>query len=522
MNPRSLIVRYTVASILLLAANNLCAQTDCADCHSGIYTQWSGSRHANTQTDVASELSQSELGMTPTAVIQAEDCIACHGPLAVQANGVMSESQALGYFFTTVNGQLSASTIATNAATWPHVACTTCHNVPGDHPNTMPALSLFNSQTRQYVTAGNASALCGECHGNLHFADTDHLIYNAWTNSRHAKTQTDVADELSQSNAGRTPAEVTQDENCVACHGPTAVLANGGMNESQALAYFFTTTNGLFTSDTVSAHNSEWPGVGCTACHDPHDPKKPSYFNSGTQTYQVMTNSAQLCGQCHGNLRFAGTDHLSYNILRGTGGMGVADQQTMPGVTCTDCHMYTSAVDGSMSKSYHGHTWAITVAEAGGQSTTSCTVCHTNMDTTAAIASIASAKAEFQALGATVQSNVTRAATAMQGNQSPALLAALQEAQRNLSYADSDESGGFHNHKYLMALLNDANAKALSLPILTVGTQGSSIVISWTGSGTLQAADSLAGPWSDLTNASNPLILAPAAQVHQQFYRLRP
>ncbi len=522
MNLKYSIPRYCVASIALMAASSLNAQIDCADCHSSVYTKWSGSPHANTQTDVATELSQSEVGMTPAAVIQAEDCIACHGPLAVQANGVMSESQALGYFFTTVNGQFAAGTTVTNAAVWPHVACTSCHNVPGDHPDTLPALALFNSQSRQYVPAANASALCGECHGNLHFADTDHLIYNAWTNSGHANTQTDVADELAASNAGQTPADVTQEENCVGCHGPTAVLANGGMNESQTLAYFFTTTNGLFTPDTVSAHTSEWPGVGCTACHDPHDPKKASYFNSATQTYQVMTNSAQLCGQCHGNLRFPDTDHLSYNILAGTGGIGVPNQQTMPGVTCTDCHMYTSAVDGSNSKNYHGHTWAINVTEAGGQSTSSCTACHVNMDATAAIASITSAKSEFQALDATVQANVARATAAMQANLNPAWLAALQEAQHNLSYAESDESGGFHNHKYLMALLNDANAKALSLPILTVGTQGSSIIISWTGGGTLQTAESLTGPWSNLSTATNQLVLAPSQQVHQQFYRLGP
>ncbi|MFQ5664973.1 MAG: hypothetical protein ACE5I7_00925 [Candidatus Binatia bacterium] len=40
------------------------------------------------------------------------------------------------------------------------------------------------------------------------------------------------------------------------------------------------------------------------------------------------------------------------------------------------------------------------------------------------------------------------------------LQAKLAEAQFNLNYADSDESGGFHNHNYLMSLLNDANAKA--------------------------------------------------------------
>ncbi len=515
-------LRKAVVLAILLAPVTPGAWAQCSDCHADVFTKWSGGVHANTQTDVANELSQSDIGLSPADVIQAEDCLACHGPTAIQANGVMSESQALGYFFTTSNGLFSAGTVATNTALWPHVECVACHNVPNNHPTTLPALALFNSQTGQYVAAGGASALCGQCHGNLHFAGTDHRIYNAWTNSGHAHTQTDVAGELSQSHAGQTPAAVTTGEDCVACHAPTAVLANGGMTEGQALGYFFTITNGQFTAGTVSAHGSEWPAVACTACHDPHDPKKPSYFNSATGQYQVMTNAAQLCGQCHGNLRFPGTDHLSYNILAGTGGVGVTNQQTMAGVTCTDCHMYTSAADPSNSKSFHGHTWAIAVAEPDGSSTTSCTVCHTNMDTTAALAQIASWKADFQALNATVQANVARAAAVAQGSQNPTWLAALQEAQHNLTYAESDESGGFHNHGYLMALLNDANAKALALPVLTAAVQGTSVVISWTGAGTLQAAAAPTGGWHDVPNATNPLVIPATGQAQQQFYRLRP
>jgi hypothetical protein len=501
-------------------AKNVFAQ--CSDCHGDVYANWSSSHHANTQADVATELSQSHPGESPAAVTAGEDCIACHSPTAVLANGGMSESQALGYFFTTINGVFSSSTSATNSAYWPHVECATCHNVPGDHPDTMPELALFSSLKRQYLLTGSASALCGQCHGNLQFADTDHLIYNAWTNSGHANTQTDVATELSQSHPGESPASVTAREDCVGCHAPTAVLANGGMSESQALGYFFTTSNGVFSGATDSTNFSEWPGVSCTACHDPHAPQTPSYFNSATAQYQTMTNSAQLCGQCHGNLRFPDTDHLSYNILTGTGGMGVTNQQTMPGVTCTDCHMYTSPADGTLSKSYHGHTWAINVQEAGGQVTSSCTACHSTMDAQAADATIASWQAEFQALDATVQANVARAAGLLQGSQDTNRLAALAEAQHNMTYAESDESGGFHNHNYLMALLNDANSKVSSLPILTAQVQGTNVVVSWTGAGTLQAASSLTGQWQNVPGATNPMVIPTTRQAQQLFYRLGP
>ncbi len=522
MNMRVSSLRGCFVSVLLVTAGSLYAQQDCIDCHSDVVAKWGGGAHANTQTNVAIELSQSSVGLTPADVVNSEDCIACHGPTAVLLNGGMTESQALGYFFTTMNGVFGTATKATNTTVWPHVSCVTCHNVPNDHPASLPGLALFNSQTKQYVSTDTASTLCGQCHGNLHFAGSDHLIYNAWTNSTHAHTQVDVANELSVSDAGLTPAAVIQDENCIGCHSPTAVLANGGTTESGALGYFFTTSNGLFTASTVAAHSTDWPGVDCTACHDPHAPGQPAYFNSATQQYQVMTNSAQLCGQCHGNLRFPGTDHLSYNLMTGTGGIGVTNQQTMPGVTCTDCHMYSSAVDGSNSKNLHGHTWAITVTEAGGQTTTSCTVCHAGMDTAAANTSIATAQAEFQALDATVQANVTRVAAAMDYAPNATWQAALEEAQFNLGYAESDESRGFHNHAYLMALLRDANAKALSIPVLNVTVQPGEVIVSWTSAGTLQSAGSIGGPWQDVPNATNSWIIPRAAQTQGQFYRLRP
>ncbi|MBU6401654.1 MAG: cytochrome c family protein [Verrucomicrobia bacterium] len=528
-----------MASVIL---TSVCARTgsaaQCNTCHPDMYAKWSASVHADTQADVASELSQSDLGMTPAGVIQTEDCVACHAPTAVQVNGgmmqgnagMMTDSQALGYFFTTTDGQFSGSTAATNTTLWPHVACTACHAVPTNHVSTpdagLPSLASFDSRTGTYVSMTNASQLCGQCHGNLRFADTDHQIYNAWTTAAHGNTQATVAGELSDSDVGLTPAGVvSQVENCVACHAPTAVLANGGMNEAQALDYFFTTTNGQFATNTTPTHSAEWPNVACIACHDPHDPGGLSYFNSTTMAYQRMTNSMQLCGQCHGTLRFGDLSKVcdvSFNIVSGIGGMGVTNQQTMPGVLCTDCHMYSTDVDGSNSKNFHGHSWAITVQDPDGTSTTSCTHCHGAIDTLTANAIIDTWKSEFQSLDATASANVAQAAAALQGAQNTNWFASLQEAQYNLALAEADGSGGFHNHKYAMALLNDANTKVLALPILTAAVQGTNVVISWTAAGLLQSAGSLAGPWQDMTNATSPLTLHPATQIQQQFYRLRP
>ncbi len=439
---------------------------DCQACHQDLFADWQNGAHANTQVDVAKELADARSGQTPNEVINGsdpEDCIACHAPKAVSVTGVSSESDALGHFFSTTDGKFTAETTAIKTADWPQINCSTCHDVPDNHNTSPLSFGFFNSQTAQFVTLNDSNQVCGQCHGNLLIAGTDHQVYNAWTTSKHSATQKDVASELASERSGQSPDEVIsgQDaENCIACHAPTAVLANGGMSEAQALAYFITTSDGKFSATTSVNHASEWPNVSCTSCHDPHNPGSPAYFNSATKKYQAMQNTDELCGQCHGNLRFAGTDHLSYNINAGTGGLGVPDQQMTPKVACTDCHMYVSGVDGSNSTMLGGHTWAITVKEANGQSTTSCTHCHSDWNTQKSEATIKKLKADFQALDAKTQTIVEQAAKAMQGATNADLDAKLKEAQFNLSYAESDESGGFHNNTYLIALLNDAQQRA--------------------------------------------------------------
>ena len=445
------------------------SKLDCTLCHSDAQARWMGSAHAASQRDVATELAEERAGQTADEVLHGDDpenCIACHGPAAILANGGMSETDALTYFFTTSDDTFTDGTRVNHDGDWPNIDCTTCHNVPDDHPATLPVLSLLDSSARQYTPVDGASTLCGQCHGALRFAGTDHLTYDAWATSKHHETQADVAAELAEERSGQTPQEVVNGddpENCIACHGPTAVLANGKMTEVEALAYFFTTSSGAFSPDTAPDHADQWPNVACTACHDPMAPGQPSYFNSSTKEYDSMPDATTLCGQCHGNLRFADTDHLSYNVIRGTGALGVPDGQTMPGIGCTDCHMFVSDVDGSNSSMFHGHTFAVTVQEADGGSTTSCTHCHDTFDTATSNTIIDGWKSDFAALDATAQTNVAGANAALAGVSDAVLQADLEEAQFNLAFAESDESGGVHNHNYLMALLNDANDKALEI-----------------------------------------------------------
>jgi len=439
----------------------------CTECHEGIASLEAGSRHMVTLQDVADELAEERAGETPEEVLHggdAENCIACHAPTAILADGGMTEVEAMQYFFSTADGKFSAATEATHAGDWPHVACEACHDSPDGHQGlSSPQVAIFDSRLGKYTPLSDSSNLCGQCHGSLRFPDSDHLTHDAWRTSRHADTQQDVADELAEERSGQSPHEVVagdDPENCIACHGPTAVLANGGMTEEAALGYFFSTSGGAFTGGTSILHEDEWPNVACAACHDPHNPDGPSYFNSETKQYEPIVDTPQLCGRCHGTLRFPDTDHLSYNVRAGTGGIGVADRQLMPSVTsCVDCHMYVSDVDGSNSSMTHGHNFAVSVEEESG-TTTSCDHCHAAMDVPAKIEEFQTSYADLDAVAA---ANVELAVAALEGATDPVLLAKLDEAQHNLAFAEGDESGGFHNHSYLMALLNDANDRALEI-----------------------------------------------------------
>ncbi len=468
----SLMVKFAlvwlpVLSLALIGPSFAQSTLPCDVCHTTQMSDWMMGRHANTQNDVAGELAANWAGQTPDSVINgssAEDCVACHSPLAVTTGSGMTEVQVMGHFFTTSNGRYTDSTHAADTANWPHVGCNTCHNVPSNHPSSLPTFAIFNSATAQYDSIQNTSILCGQCHGTLRFPGTDHRVYDAWKLSRHGHGgQQDVAGELAGSWAGKTPNDVINGpdaENCVACHAPTAVQMNGGMSASQVLANFFTTTGGAFTDSTHATDTLHWPDLSCATCHNPHRPDTLSFFNSDSSKYVPMSSSDQLCGQCHGNLRFPGTDHLSYNIEAGTGGIGVPDEVTMPGTQCVSCHMHTGDVDGTNALMFKGHRWSPFISEAGGSVSSACTSCHTGMGADTSLAIVAQWKSEFMARDSVAQIKVASADSFMQGKTDSLKLFYLAEAHHNLSFAESDESGGFHNHKYSMALLDDAIAKA--------------------------------------------------------------
>ncbi len=455
--------------LMLFLTTSLFSQStlDCSLCHKEEHNSWITSKHADTQNDVADELAEEWAGFLPDSVIlgsEGENCVACHSPSAVSALGGMTEVEVLSHFFSLTDGKFTDTTKALDTENWPHVACVSCHDVPADHPGTLPTLAIFNSTTVQYDSVRNPSYLCGQCHGTIRFADTDHRLFDGWLLSRHASEgQIDVASELAEEWAGSTPDEVINGpdaENCIACHAPTAVLTEEDMTEAQALDHFFSTSGGVFGEDTAPVDTLHWPGVACTACHDPMHPDTISFFNSTIKDYQIMSSAQELCGQCHGNLRFPDTDHLSYNIEEGTGGMGVPDTLTMPDVECTDCHMYSSPEEGTNSSMYAGHSWSVFTEESDGSVIASCTSCHTGINADKAMTIIENWQSEYAELDSIAQEKVEMADSFLVGSTDTLLLKYLEEAKHNLAFSESDESGGVHNHNYTMSLLNDAVAKS--------------------------------------------------------------
>ncbi len=470
---RKVLSRFTcglaIVAISILCTVSTADALDCGGCHPYQAASWQASHHANTQDDVAAELAEEWAGLPPDSVINgsgAENCVACHAPTSVNANGGMTEVEVMSFFFTTIGGVYTAATVADSTNLWPHDSCTTCHNALVDHPLSTTTLANFNSTTAQYNTpVANAAVLCGQCHGDLRFADTDHRLYNAWNASRHgSQTQVDVAAELAEEWAGVPPDSViygADAENGIACHAPTATKANGGIDEAQALNQFFTTTGGVFTASTTVADTANWPYVSCLGCHDPHNPDTVSYFNSSTRTYEVMSSSDSLCGQCHGGLRFPETDHQSYNLSLGTGGVGVPDSIMMPGVKCIDCHMANDAIDGSVSVTNEGHSWEVFTPKTGSGGYASCgnVGCH-SFDSDVSRSIVASWQTTFQQLVDSATAKIVLADSILLGSTDSVLLNYLAEAKANLAYAESDESGGAHNANYVQSLLQDAIDKA--------------------------------------------------------------
>jgi hypothetical protein len=87
--------------------------------------------------------------------------------------------------------------------------------------------------------------------------------------------------------------------------------------------------------------------------------------------------------------------------------------------------------------------------------------------------------------------------------------------------------GSFDNIRFLGPEIDQGGGQTVSCYTsandtagwLSIQSAASEVQVSWVGNGVLQSAPALTGPWTDLTNASNPFVIKPPAA--NQFYRLR-
>ena len=67
--------------------------------------------------------------------------------------------------------------------------------------------------------------------------------------------------------------------------------------------------------------------------------------------------------------------------------------------------------------------------------------------------------------------------------------------------------------------LDGKNSKPSEPPVLTVSRNGNKVSITWDGEGTLESAEQIGGPWSEVRGASSPTTVQPVAK--QGYYRLK-
>jgi hypothetical protein len=69
-------------------------------------------------------------------------------------------------------------------------------------------------------------------------------------------------------------------------------------------------------------------------------------------------------------------------------------------------------------------------------------------------------------------------------------------------------------------ILDPRDPGATSTPALSITRAGNGLQISWTGSGIVQSADELRGPWTNEPGLTSGATITPSA--NQKFYRLQP
>jgi predicted CXXCH cytochrome family protein len=305
--------------------------------------------------------------------------------------------------------------------------CEACHGPGEDHivppnpPNTSP------------MEVSLSAVVCGAiCHEEEH-----HPYYQEWSQSGHAISLVSLK--------GATGAA---EDSCLACH---------------SVDYFF--------DNTITLDTAEY-AITCSRCHDPHSADNPN---------QLRLPTEELCADCHnpsGALPGDPVYHPQSSMRDGRSGTPIFGDPFMPDVECADCHVYMNKQTNVTGHSFTPKPEAC--VEAG---------CH---DSTPPIYSndtaqvqITEWKIQTWTKVIDVQESVVLARNTIEGStafgftENTIDLAndLYDEANYSLSFVVADGSGGSHNPRYALQLLDFAENRSVEIiQLLTPGTVTGTVV----------------------------------------------
>lgn len=342
-------------------------------------------------------------------------------------------------------------------------------------------------------------------------------------------------------------------------HSPNDQIANSnprGLNSYCARCKSPTQWNPDATDQSEEFNATEWKGIDCASCHDLHPDEGEE------QEHLLRETVEEACTVCHTadkaddvptpNGKYgsgaSSAHHNQRETLMGALGVGVFGYSGMAGVTCTDCHMYTTPavsrqpitnwIEGeeSESHSYEPSVWA-------------CADCHSNImdsmptdavygvnDTVNASWDDWEAKwvkevnkwegvidtwqEDWERIHEYVEHNVEAAGENLSAAYAAGEIDMAIIDEANVLYGEAvwnshmtdDGSSGAHNPDYFMALLIDANSRALKVLNLlqNAGAQvdlppmadaGDTILIELTGVANFDASKSMSLDGTNLTYA---------------------
>jgi hypothetical protein len=378
-----------------------------------------------------------------------------------------------------------------------------------------------------FATVSNISYTCTICHT----ANTNRSIVpeiNEWDASAHNdreiainKSNPNSSFYFSRNGTTGTVTISSRENSCNKCHSP--IDWNPATDSN--------TTKVLLTND--------FKGIVCTICHNKDD--MVNWINTNGQVYgwynrdaikvsatvyqanyTKMTDTTELCGNCHSNIRNGSTGPGWASATATTPikphGFPAKDmfmgspKQTGQKFECISCHMYKNTTYGvgtiSDSEKVTGHSFA--VDESGLQSKTECNGCHdgtkfkTIPDRIEEIQTITQNK--WNSTNSSVMAALDRwnKSTGVKGLSADK----ISRAYWNLKLVESDESWGVHNPAATITLLDEAATLAnASDALLGQATSNVDLVQGW-NLVALNGTPSVTAPVSVLSSVSSNITVA--------------